>query len=209
MAVISCFVNLDDPTLNIAQESPIIQFNHNISQLSFTRYLSEYTEGVSVVPDISLIFQTPRKETFTFKPVGYSVVERTRTDSGDEEEPTATETGEETGGETEPTAPSTSEDEPPVEITYWEETYTFNIPRILTEWPGELIVSLCYIWRDKIVDEDGEVRDIIAQEWNSLPASLTVNQTLHTYEVINQIDPSYVLEYDDTGTIAYLTPDRA
>jgi len=220
MAIITCLVNLDDPVLAIDQPAPIIIAEHNITTLQFVRQLDEYVEGQTVMPTPTLIFESPKKEQFTFTPKNYAVTAHTEVideDEGEEDVDTTETTGDGTSeddtpltegvaddqtgtDDTEPTEPPT-----PTTVTYWEETFSFDLPRILTEWPGVLTLALCYIWRDTITDEHGVSHVIIAKEWNSLPAALTISDTLHTYEVINRLDPSYVLEYDETGTIAYLT----
>jgi len=188
MAVITCNINLEDPALNLDQQAPIIQCEHNVTRINFNRTIYEQE---SLQPTITLIFRSARGEEFTYVPIDYSVVERT----GDETEIGSSE--------------ETSEDTPATETTttYWDETYSFLIPRPLTEYDGIVTMSVCYIWRDTIT-VDGVERTIIAKEWNSLTTTFVIRATLHVYGVINQLDPTYVLEYDESGKIVYLTTDQ-
>lgn len=218
MAVITCDINLEDPALNLDQQAPIVQCEHNVTRINFTRTIYEQE---SSQPTITLIFRSARGEEFTYTPIDYTVVERTSVietvseDTTEESPIEETETG--SSEETEPSeetetgsSEETSEETPasePVTITYWEETYSFLIPRPITEYDGIVSMSVCYIWRDTIT-VDGIERTIIAKEWNSLTTTFVVKATLHVYGVINQLDPTYVLEYDETGKIVYLTTDQ-
>lgn len=189
MPVINCTVDLLNPALVLDQPFPIVKCEHNVTRIEFTRTLDEYTAGVTVDPHIGLIFRKPNGEELEFTPTDYLV-----TEYGSEPEPTPE--------PEEPTEEGEGDEEESAH--YWEETYAFNIPRILTEHAGRLTLTLCYIWLGTVT-VDGTQRTIIAQEWNSSEGTLTVSDTLHTYGVISLIDPTYVMEYDDSGTIVYLT----
>lgn len=279
MASIACLINLDDPTLTLDQQFPIVQSQHNMTKLAFSRVILDYDPENDIVPNVTLAFESSSHEEFTFSPTNYAITEIGREEnpdtplipqddstvatSGDDEtgtsgggtteaEPVEDETGDNSGGdnsgsgdsstipEAEPveddpividdsggdsggddaggddtggddtggddTGGDDSGDDSDLPIHYWLETYEFNLPRILTESSGVITLSVCYMWLDTVT-ENGVPRVIIDQEWHSLPAKLNVVATLHPYGIINQIDPSYVLEYDKTGTIAYLTPD--
>lgn len=210
MAVITCDINLEDPALNLDQQAPIVQCEHNVTRVNFNRTIYEQE---SSQPTITLIFRSARGEEFTYTPIDYMVTERTTVvetiseDTTGESTTEGTETGSTEGTETGSSEETSGESTTETTITYWDETYSFLIPRPLTEYDGTVSMSVCYIWRDTIT-VDGVERTIIAKEWNSLTTTFVVRATLHVYGVINQLDPAYVLEYDDSGKIVYLTTDQ-